>query len=150
METQTVKRPKSIKINWSISTRSLYSILILLFLTPFTILNFMYVFVPGFEDISNIEGKFDIEDIGYFWIPMLAYALIAFNVYLLTRVFTSLRSYKVSGLLRSIFIGFATIFLLEIVLVLLEWYSSFIFGFGGAIISALGLGFYSEFKEETV
>ena len=57
METQKTIDSKKVEINWAIPVRSLYSLLMLLILLPFTVINFMYVFIPGFMEIKNHEEK---------------------------------------------------------------------------------------------
>lgn len=100
METQTISQSKTVKVNWTIPVRSIYSILVLMFLIPFGIVNFVYLIKPGFQDfLGSSHSEITLEDIGYVWLPIITYILVTSTICFIVRIFNPLKSYTQRGLI---------------------------------------------------
>lgn len=81
-----------------IPTRSIWSLIISLVIVGFAYIQAIGYIIPGFEEISKLDEKTTIEDIGLMWIPVISYAIIGSFIFMVIRIFKELKPHKKMGL----------------------------------------------------
>lgn len=114
------------RLNFSIPTRSIWSVIILIGLVWFTYIQTVWYFVPSFKIICNLQtSDMSMIYLPLFWAPLILCLLIFLIFLFFIRIFKSLKALNgwKGGLFEGITITTALILFISIIVSLIKSHS---------------------------